>query len=779
MKPLFNIKSYFTFLSRNKVYAAINVFGLSVSFSFVVLIGLYYLHETGIDRHIEDGDSLYSLCAGTEENRISGTSREVIPLLQKQLPQIAAGCALYADGDVRIAIDAQGGMMKVNMLFADSTFCRFFHPEMAEGSPEAALASVDDVMISTQLARRLFPLGNALSGTIVTADHRKLHVKGVFEKPVETSLPDVDVIGRYEQLREKLPYFFNINGNFGSPDVVLKLKSGTDVAQLEQNINKILKPIYEENFRMKVTFRLLPFSASYFSDYSSNVCRRGNVALVYFIFFIGIVILLFSMMNYINLTTALTGQRSHEMATRRLLGSHTWEVRMRLVFESICLCLCSVVLSVVLAWAFVPAVNNLLDTTITLRSLFGILPLGLLAAFVLVVGALAGVLPAFIMSRVKPVDVVRGTFRRQTKMVFGKVFIIVQNVITISCIALAFIFSMQIRHLINAPLGYDTGGMMEINVPTDARKAELFKKSLLRLGPVKGVSVCMCSPLMGGFNQMAYVNNNPVRCQRFYADDNYLSLLGIKIHRQFTQGDSVSIFVTPDFHAKMGLKPDARTFRYNENYDEDAITGITDDFRLMTVTHDNSNEVAVVYLFKKLPDQAVGSVLVKTEGDCLEQVREVYRSVYHEDMVQDAPYLSQQIENAYSEQSRMAHLLTIFSFVAILISLLGLIAMSTYFIGQRSKEIALRKVFGSTSNRVRLRLIRTFLNYVLIAFVVSVPVVWYVAGEWISRYSYRITWWYWIPVAGIIVWLVSFAAVVVQSYVASNENPVKHIKDNQ
>ncbi|MDD7530718.1 MAG: ABC transporter permease, partial [Prevotellaceae bacterium] len=91
----------------------------------------------------------------------------------------------------------------------------------------------------------------------------------------------------------------------------------------------------------------------------------------------------------------------------------------------------------------------------------------------------------------------------------------------------------------------------------------------------------------------------------------------------------------------------------------------------------------------------------------------------------------------------------------------------------------LRKVFGSTSNRVRLRLIRTFLNYVLIAFVVSVPVVWYVAGEWISRYSYRITWWYWIPVAGIIVWLISFAAVVVQSYVASNENPVKHIKDNQ
>ena len=102
--------------------------------------------------------------------------------------------------------------------------------------------------------------------------------------------------------------------------------------------------------------------------------------------------------------------------------------------------------------------------------------------------------------------------------------------------------------------------------------------------------------------------------------------------------------------------------------------------------------------------------------------------------------------------------------------------MSTYFIQQRSKEIAIRKVFGSTSNRIRRDLIRTFLLYVAVAFVISVPVIWYIISEWISRYSYRIVWWPWIIVAGILVLLISFCAVAIQSYMASNENPVKNIK---
>ena len=778
MRQILNLKSYFTFLSRNKLYAGINMSGLSVSFAFVILIGLYYYHESRIDQHIPQKEQVYGLVLDVENEKMSGSSREIIKLLQKQLPQVESGCALYANEDVRLSVD-QSNNVKVTMLFTDSTFYPIFQRPLAEGSASAALASLNDVVISRRLAQELFPDGQALGKTIIKGYSTRLHVKGIFEPMEDTSLPDADIIGRYELLREQIPWLFDIGGNFGSSDVVLKLKPGTDVVSLEKNINGILEKFYKEKFKLDCTFKLIPFSDTYFSSYDSTVCKRGKQALVYIASLIGLLILLFSIMNYINLTTALTGYRSHEMATRRLLGSQKSEVMLRLIVESICLCVCSVIVAILLAWALVPAANQLLSTTYGISALFEGLPLAILLSVVVVVGVLAGLIPALIMSRVKPIDVVRGTFRRQTKMLFSKAFIIVQNIITISCIALAAIFSHQVRHLVSAPLGYETKGVMEVMVPQDARQADLFKKTLQRLPCVQAASVCLCSPLEGGFNQMVYVNNQPVRCQRFYADKDYLSLLGIKVRTRYAVSDTVQTYVTPEFRATMGLKEDARSFRYNENYDMETINGVIDDFHLQTITYNPSHETTVVYIFEKMPNEMINAVLIKTVGDETEayrQVQQAYRDVYHESLTEDAPYLTQRIASVYKEKARIAKIMSVFSFAAILISMLGLVAMSTYFIQQRSREIAVRKVFGSTGVQIRRRLILSFLSYVGIAFVVSVPIVWGVAGGWISQYSYRITWWPWIIVAGILVLLISFVAVVAQSWMASNENPVNNIK---
>ena len=239
--------------------------------------------------------------------------------------------------------------------------------------------------------------------------------------------------------------------------------------------------------------------------------------------------------------------------------------------------------------------------------------------------------------------------------------------------------------------------------------------------------------------------------------------------------------MSPNFHSVMQLKPDERAFRYNETYEREQINGILNDFHLYTIDMDNADDqVTVVYLFDQIAhDDFANNVLIKVEGDEQEAyrlVQETYKKVYHEDLTQESPYLNQKIAEVYKEQTRIVRILTIFSFLAVLISLLGLVAMSTYFIQQRSKEIAIRKVFGSTSHRIRRDLIRTFLQYVGIAFVISMPVIWYFASEWISQYSYRIVWWPWIIVAGILVLLISFCAVAIQSYMASNENPVKNIK---
>lgn len=779
MKQIFNLKSYFTFLSRNKVYTAINALGFSISFAFVILIGLYYQRETGVDKNIEGVEQLYTVDVELDDGeQYTGTSRVIIPLLMKQLPQIESGCALHLSRQMH-AKTAEGMSVKVEMLLADSTFYPIFRQKLEEGSTASALKGLSDVVISRKLAQTLFADGNAI-GKVVECDGMKLHVQGVYDKMAGTSFPDCDIIGRFELMRESAPWFFRIDGNFGETDVVLKLKPGTDAASLEKSINAILSKAYKEIFEMDYKFHLVPFSESYFSDVESYVFQRGKPGMVRFIFLIGVLILVFSIMNYINLTTALSGYRAREMATRRLLGSQKGEILCRLVAESVVFCCCSVLISVLLSLALIPSMNHLLETEVTASDALSAVNLLLLTGVVLAIGILAGILPASIQSRVSPIDIVRGTFRRQTKMRISKMFIVIQNVITITFIALTIVFSLQVSHLINAPLGYETEHVMEIDIPEDARKAELFKAKVLKLSSVEKASLTSCSPLRGGFNQMAYVEKQPIRCQRFYVDMDYLDLLGIDIVKKYAEGDSVMTFVTPNFHHLMRLAPDATKFRYREDAPQEDIHGVIKDFHLYSSNATVENQTIVVYCFRHAPSSDLcGSMLVKTSGnddEAFRQVQDVYKEVYQEELAQDHPFLKQVIRNSYKQTLQIIRLLALFSFVAILISMLGLVAMSTYFIQQRNKEIALRKVFGSTGNQIRRKLIRTFLGYVGIAFLIGAPLSWFLISEWISAYSYRIVWWPWIIVSGILVVLIAIGSVVVQSYVASNENPVKHLK---
>ena len=183
----------------------------------------------------------------------------------------------------------------------------------------------------------------------------------------------------------------------------------------------------------------------------------------------------------------------------------------------------------------------------------------------------------------------------------------------------------------------------------------------------------------------------------------------------------------------------------------------------------------LVYIQKGFP--WAWSVLVKVRGDeadAFNQVNDLYRTTFKHDVSEttSCPYLDQVIRELYRQAIRMSTIVTLFAAIAIVISLLGLVAMSTYFIQQRRKEIAIRKVFGSSSAQIYRRLLRTFMAFVGVAFVVAVPIIHHVMGDWLSNYSYRISLSWWIyAIAGLFCLLVSLAAVTLQSYKAANENP--------
>lgn len=781
------INSYLTFLSRNKAYTAINVFGLSVSLMFVVLIGLYYEHETGVDQQIPDKERVVLVHPAGQ----SGTSRGIIPLLRKQLPQIQSACALFSMTNRHVQF-AQDDYAKCDMLYVDSTYYDVFGFTLIQGDPHTALADEQSVVLEEGMARKLFPQGDAMGKPLTLNDKYKVFVRGIYRRTENSSIPQDDIVGRYELLREELPYFFNgIMGNFGSPDVYLKLNEGTDYKELIPQVNKILTEAYAQIGAglEKLTFSLSPVADLYFSEYGSNVCRRGEPALVMLIAIIGLIILAFAVMNYINLTVAQAGRRAKEMATRRLLGSLKRDIIVRMVLESTSLCAVSVAVSLLLAVAAIPYTNQLLETHISAMQLLSPLNMLFIVGTVVLLGAVAGIVPAQVMSAVQPIDVVRGTFRVRTKTTLGRAFMVVQHFITIVLVAITGIFTHHTLHMIHAPLGYETDSLMAFRIQQNAQKAMLFKQKLKALPGVENASVCMNVPLNGGFNNMgATESGKTIRFQRLYGDEDYLATLGIELKEKWGNGEYMNTYVSADFHSTLGITPGMRTFKWKP-VDQELmdIHGLLADFSLGTSRHEEHEErpeVTIVYEIKNevLPNNDAGCILIRVKGDkkeTLEAVKKIYKEVYREDFTDSMPWMQQSVASAFQAESRLFTILLLFAGVALLISVLGLVAMSTYHIQQRRKEIAVRKVFGSGVAQMRRRLIGQFLMHVGIAALPAVPLVWWVAREYMNTQVVRIVWWPWIIIAVAVVLLVSWLAVAVQSRMAAAEKPVKHIKDNE
>ena len=801
MKHVFNLKSYLTFLNRNKVYTAINVFGLSVSLMFVILLVVFVQQEYSVDTQHSKLDRIYLFAVENDKSdnmmeRMSGTNAGFGPLLKRHIPGIESACALLKnEGKV---CPAGGEPVPAKILCVDTTFYSIFDFELTAGDRSRVLSDPDQVAISEAFARRLFADRNPMGQHLRIDDNGSLTVAGVFKDMGNSIVETPDLVRSMERYVQQDSSLVNYNNNLLGIELFLLAKEGVDLRAKTATMHKLLKekaPAFFDSDSWHMRPLIVPLRGLYLNlSASSGVTRRGDAGMVRIFGIVAIIILLFSVMNYINLTVAQSGYRAREMASRRLFGAQRGEIVLKLIMESVALCLLSLAVGLALALWLAPYVGQLLETRLLMERL--LMPANIVAilGMALLIGILAGIAPAVIQSRAKPIEVVRGTFRKTTRMLFSRVFIVVQNVVTIVLIATALTIYFQIRHMVNAPLGYNHQGVMSVFAPFsnsyDKTNFRAFQSELQKLPGVELVSCCTGSPLNITCNGY-YLDGKPHWIYSYSVDENWLKLLGIPVEVDYGVKQEGTAYVTRQLLADLGLSADTRSWLpYGEkstDQERQPIRGIIGDFHLGEINNDMFHElgIAVRVYHDVLKDEQIWPTwLIKLRGDEAEgyaQVQALYKKFFKEELNEDdeweLPFLDQQIAMYYKEQQRLFNVVSLFAAIAVLISLLGLIAMSTYFIQQRRKEIAVRKVFGSTSNQIRRKLIRSFLVYVVAAFVLAVPIVWHYMGDWLSEFNYRIQLWPWILVAGFTCFIISLLAVFIQSYLASNENPINHIKD--
>ncbi len=787
INPL-NFRSFSKFLARNKLYTAINIFGLSISLMFVILIATYTTQELSVDKFQANRDRITTL----GYYHFIGSQYALSPYLLNRYPEIEK---ISAAAGQKSAVEVQGDRYETKILLVDSTFYDIFSFRMIEGNPKEILSTKTDVIISEAFARRAFGNADPIGQTITaippknepysggTQGSLSVVVAGISEDFHNSVFEEADIIMSMENMET----YFNagIVSNAGGVVLFIMTHPGTDLTAKIPDMQEYFKEVYWV-YRMGLwgdVVTLTPLDEFYFSKLppSPSGMRQGDFSLVSILISVGLLILIFAIINYINLTVAQTGFRAKEMASRRLLGASRGEIFSKFILESIMVCAFAFVMGLMFAVSLQNVAGDILQRQLDVMGGMTWATSGAYLALIIIMGVISGVIPALFISRYKPIDVVKGSFRHRSKMVFSRIFIIFQNLITITLIAASLTMLLQVSHMIEAPLGYKTENI--IDIPNTSfqtlDQVTTFKNELKQLASVKEVSLVQGHPFNRGSNWTFQYEEKNISFQIFSGDPAFMGMMGIEVLKDNHLGTGQGVWVNKIAEFELGLK-DGETISRALG-ERMPISGVIEDFRVGSLLSlDPQLPPVMVMVYPEEAPFFPWSFLVEIQGDpdaAFEDVRGVYERLAG-GLEFNGKFMQDEIAEAYGAQQRTYTIVTIFTLIAVLISMLGLLAMSTYFIQQRASEIAVRKVFGSTRGEMLRRLVLNFMRLVLIAFVIAVPVIWLVMRRWLSNYSYRIDLSVWIfVIAGAFAFITAFATVLWQSSRAANANPIDAIRN--
>ena len=584
---------------------------------------------------------------------------------------------------------------------------------------------------------------------------------------------------------------------FTTVSVFVKVFPGTDRETLREKLAVAIKTFYSEvlggspPFEIDENTTLLRLDEMFYSEASTNL-RKGDKTMMHSLLAIGLLLLISSIINYINLNVALTSKRAKEMATRRLHGATKGEIIGKYLSESLAFTTVCMVLGILLAEAFCPLFNRLLTGSIGIR--IPLSPYYLLAylLIVMVVALLAGIIPAVVVSRAKPIDVVKGAFRFRDKMVLSKVFIVLQNVIAIVLIALVITMEVQMRHMQQRPVGCRTENLFYLESVLSGNEA--FENDLLALPCVKQMGHSYGYPGAGYMGSNWVRLNDPdnlISVRYLMCDTAAFALFDFDVKVMYGQLEEGQWLLTQSLlEGQMGMPmdhfaPDSLCIWYRQHVGSD-LCGVIGDFAISDAAHVEDEIFGAVRIVGDEPmfqwvsfnpvleivgDHAEARKAIDAVYDKHIKMRDTYWAPFREGFVDDLL-----LQCLQSTKNKM-RLVDMFMAVAVLLSLLGLVAMSTHFASEREKTIAIRKVFGGTMQSEIRRNLKEYIIMILIANVIAIPIAVWVCGRYLEDFVYRIDLYPWIFVVTVVLsFAIAIGSVLWQIVSVARVNPVWALK---
>ena len=759
------MKSYLKFLSRNKLYTAIEFIGLAVSLAFVIIIGSYVWQQYAVTRVNPDRERIY--VPGLPDN--PGLTYG-FPEVVSEIPEIESVAVLC-----RPALTYENNEVLYCAAVNRAFFEMFRNYRFVEGNADALL-SPSNVILPQSFARKLdLKLGDrmVLSGEEYT-------VGALLENTEETVFQYFEVFLSAERFNDRWEPF----DNFGSTICFLKARPGTDRQVLYDKLEALCRKVYPDIYgRVFFDHLELPRFDELFFKETYNAFRHGDLRTIRMLLLVGLLLLLSAIFNYANLSVALTGKRAREMAVRQLNGASRAGIVARYIFESIFFTAVCFGAGLLLAEAFCPMMNRLLshpDVSIKV-----VLTPGYILAYaglVIAVGVICGVVPAALAGRFETLDVIKGAFRRRNKMVFSKIFIVLQNALAVVLIALSITMEAQTWKTQHRPMNCNIENIFRLSFITMEDDTPL-RDALEALPFVKRVGKSVGAPGSNPGGQYSTTRDGKDILYLYYRmDSTAFRMFGFEILEDFNAPLFNSVWFSDASFAATGLDDDYRDISVLSERATgcDHLAGV---FKAFPTNNANIGEEDYAIISVMRPEDIwLGGFDIEVTGDRKEAYAKIMET--YEDFAKEREvYLNYPswIEDDFAEAWKPARnnmrMVEVFMLLSILISLLGLLAMSAYYADEKSRDIAVRKVFGGTVDSEAWHTIRDYMVLVAIACIIGIPIAVFVAQEYLKVFIYKLEGYWWIFVVAVVLTLgMSMLSVLWQTLKAAKTNPAIELK---
>lgn len=806
------LKNYFITawrnIKKNKAFFMLNFVGLYISVTACLLIGLLILHETSFDKPANNNLSIYRVVK-TNTSSTGKTYGPVTPYplavaMRAAMPDEELISQIHFQKDDVISFENKK-FKEQDIVFADSVFPKLFPLTVQQGSIQRALTEPGFTILTESTAHKFFGNENPIGKRVKIANLVDLEVTAVIaDAPANTHLP-YNMLISYASLKPDFIGGFPLDqwGLNAAGFTYIGLSNQNGVTRVQATLASIANDhLNNKNDGTKTILNLQPLPDIHYNQLyaGSNPSYTINFSYLYLIGAIGLFLMLAACINYTNLSTALAIKKSKEVGVRKTMGATRNHLIKQFLSETFLLTAFVFIMAASSVGFFLPLLNAFLDKNIPLNWLHANSAL-LLVALWIVVSLLSGLYPAFVLSGFNPITALKNkTATPKASVVTLRRTLVVFQFLTAQILIIgAIVVARQMNFIQSQSLGFSKNNVVDIGVPENKpQQLKLLHDKLSAIPGVSSVSFSLGAPVddnnaSTSFNRKEKYVSEKIDVEVKATDRNYLETYGLQLiaGRWFDENDERNIadaipdslkryaFVLNETAVKSlgfaSAKDALGKYVTFGMYDISApVIGVVKDYNTASL-HDAVKPVLMV----GFPSFYYNAGIKLADGysaSTLNAIEKAWTSVYTQQLF-ESNFLDEHIASLYKNEKRTQQLFNLFTFLSIVINILGLVGLLSFMIEQKTKEIGIRKVLGASVTDISFILSKDFLRLIIVAFFIAAPVAWVLMHKWLQDFAYRttISWWVF-AVAMLAALIVTCIAVGFQTIKAAVANPVKSLR---